>query len=148
VLLLLGTAAIYETAIALGALSVGPAPGQGPPGADSVLAASMLAFLIGAWMSVVYAVWDYPVTAPPAWLLAPVATWFVAARFYAFDPYFAPTLRRYSEGVVPELWIFGLCAAALGAAVLTRAWSRLGMCATGVVFMVCALTAVWEGVGH
>jgi len=94
VLLLLGSAASYETAVALGAFSLGPEPGQGPPGADVVYAASFLALLIGAWMSFVYTAWDYPTAAPPGWFLAPAATWFVAARFYAFDLYFAPTLRR------------------------------------------------------
>jgi hypothetical protein len=148
VLLVLAGAASYEVAVALGALSVGSEPGQGPLGDELVYVASLLTLLVGAWISFVYTAWDYPVAAPPAWLLAPVATLFVAARFYAFDPYDAPTLRRYSEGVVPETWIFGLCAAAVGAAVLTRALPRAGMCATGFVFLLCAPTAVWEGVGH
>ena len=49
---------------------------------------------------------------PVAALLAPAAAAFLVAYFFTFDPYYAPSERRYSDGgAVPLGWIV-LCAVA------------------------------------
>jgi hypothetical protein len=71
------------------------------------------------------------------------------ARFYTFDPYYAPALRRMSDdGLIPDAWVYTLVGLALTAAILTRTRPRLGMSATVLVLLLSALTALAEGLGH
>src|SRR5204863_10177992 len=82
-------------------------------------------------------------------LLAPAAAAFVIARFYPYDPYYAPTLRRMSEdGALPAWWIYGLAALAIVAGVATAIRPRIGLAATAIVLLLSALTALAEGSGH
>jgi len=82
-------------------------------------------------------------------LLSLAAVSFVVARFYSYDPYYAPTLRRMSDGgIVPGGWIVFL----VGLAVLA-AWNvfrnrRLGMVLTSAVCWLSAITALVMPAGH
>ena len=138
-----GAATVYEVLIALEALSAGS------PSRDVVFLAAWTGLLLGAGTSFVHA-YVVRVEAATAWLLlAPVGTAFVLARWYGFDPYYTPTLRRHSEGgVVSGVWIVALVSMALGAAALTRLLPRAGAIATGVVLALCVITAVAVGLGH
>jgi hypothetical protein len=82
-------------------------PGEGPAGGGAVLAAALAAMLVGAAVSLVAARRGSSRPSAADVLLAPGAAALVVARFYAFDPYYAPTLRRMSEdGAVPDWWVF------------------------------------------
>jgi hypothetical protein len=71
------------------------------------------------------------------------------ARFYTFDPYFAPTLRRMSDhGLVAPRWAFTLAGGALVAALLTTIRPRAGLTLTAVLLPLLALTALAMGLGH
>ena len=110
---------------------------------------ALLALITGLFVSLSYASsrgaeW---VSVEP--LVAPAAAAFVAARFFAFDPYYLPTLRRMSDGgMVPGQWIIGLVAIALLAAIATKIRPRIGIAMTSFVLFMSALTAVAEGIGH
>jgi hypothetical protein len=74
---------------------------------------------------------------------------FVLARFYSYDPYYAPTLRRFSEdGFVPDWWVFTLVGLAVAGALVAGARPGLGRVAGIVVPVLSALTALAEGAGH
>jgi hypothetical protein len=109
----------------------------------------LLALISGLFASLSYASsrgaeW---VSAEP--LVAPAAAAFVVARFYSFDDYYLPTLRRMSDGgLVPGKWIVGLVVIALLAAVATKIRPRIGIAMTSFVLFMSALTAGAEGIGH
>lgn len=82
----------------------------------------------------------------PAWARAvPVAAAaFLAARFESYDPYYAPTLRRMSDGgLLSPWWVWFLCAAAIVVAVVPR-----GRSVAPAVLLLIACTALVAGVGH
>jgi hypothetical protein len=140
--------AAYEVGVALGALSLGSAPGEGPPGGDAVLAVALLALLLGGLLSLAHRSGRFGPGAAAA-LLGPAAVAFVAARFYSYDPYYAPTLRRMSDGgATSPTWIFLLIAIAPVAAVLTRIRPRIGQGITAVLLVLCFVTAWLEDTGH
>ena len=86
-------ASAYELALALGAGSLGPLPGDDVAGAGVVFVIGLLAMLACA----VLAPSDSSRPLPAA-LFTPAAAAFVVAFFYTYDPYYAPALRRYAEG--------------------------------------------------
>jgi hypothetical protein len=149
VLAVLAAAAAYEAAVALGWLEVGPEPGQAPPGDGLMLAAAVFALVVGACLCVAYAVRPRLPADALASLLAPAAAAFVVARFYTFDPYYAPTLRRISDdGLVADAWVYTLVGLAVLAGALVRIRPRLGLSATAFVLMLSAVTALAAGLGH
>jgi hypothetical protein len=145
ILAALGVATVYEALIAAGAIDLGTEPGAAPGGAGAVLAIALAAMLIGA---VAAARWSGPRRRPQmAELLAPAAAAFLVARFYTFDPYYLPTLRRASDGglVAPEV-VYLLAGLALVAGLLVRLRPRVGLWLTSVVMIGCALFA-WVAYG-
>lgn len=83
----------YETAVAVGALNVGPLPGAEPPGRTAVFLAAELALLVAS----VAAAARIPIGrrgGAAVVMLPPAAAAFLLARFVSFDAYYAPTLRR------------------------------------------------------
>ena len=103
---LLVGADLYELVIALTGV-VGAVPGEAPFGEPVVYVLSLLAIFLGALLALAP-------SRTPVFPLGPAAAAFVAARFYTADPYYAPTLRRYSDGgLVAPAWIFALAALAL-----------------------------------
>ena len=144
-LLVLAAAFGYEAAVALHLLSIGDEPGEGPTGEGVLLAAAIGALLAGALVA------SRPDTS--ARLLLPllplVGAAFALARFYAYDPYYAPTLRRASEGgLVAGTWILVLVVLALLAAAVTTIRPRLGRALIPVVLLVTAFTALVVRSGH
>jgi hypothetical protein len=145
----LAAASAYETAVALGWVELGREPGAGPAGGDVVLVAALLALLAGVVHCWRRAVRGGGVAGLPEALLGPAAVAFVAARFYSYDPYYLPTLRRMSDdGVVADRWILLLVVLAVLAALVTRLRPRAGLGATATLLFVSALTAFWEDAGH
>jgi hypothetical protein len=148
VLVLLG-AASYEAALALGWLAIGSLPGEGRPEEEDVLLLAVAAQLAGAVLAAASA-FGPRMKAGAAESMIPLSSAaFMTARFYTFDPYYAPTLRRMSDaGLVSPWWVFTLVAGSLVAAALTRARPRIGLSVVAVVVPLCALTAFVMAIGH
>lgn len=141
-LFVISFAAGYEALVAFGVIGVGEVPGDGAPGGDVVLVAGMLALLAGAVVCAFAAARERPRHRLVWILLAPACAAYLVARWLGFDPYYAPSLRRYSEGVVEAPWVAVVCFVALGAAALVAAAPRLGRAATAASLLLTALT-VW-----
>lgn len=140
---ILAAAACYEAAVALRLLDVGPLPGQGPPGEDAVLVSGLAALVAGSCLVAVAS------ERPLAWLLAPVAAALVVARFFSYDPYYAPTLRRMSDGgAVSPAWIAFVGVTALAAGAALRTGRRSGAFLSAAVLALSFVTIVLEGAGH
>ena len=146
-LLLLGLivligATVYQLAFALSLLSFGTLPGKGPAGSDLAVIAALMAMVEGAAVSLVFSSPLRLVRGLEA-ALAPAAATFVTARFYTFDPYYFPALRRISEnGVVPAAWIFALFTAALLVGLCAWTWPALGSRLTGLLLILCLFTTI------
>ena len=147
--LVLAIAAAYETVVALELLSIGTDPGEGPAGEWVVESAAFVASLVGIGTSVANVRQRDPRPGVASMLLAPAASAYILARLYTFDPYYAPTLRRASDGgIVPVWWVFLLAGASLVAATLVRTRPRAGSILTCAVLIVCTVTAALEHAGH
>jgi hypothetical protein len=110
---LLVAATAYEALVAAGSIELGSDPGAGPPGEGIVLALSLGAMLAGAIFALVR-------PSALAALVAPAAAAFLVARFYTFDPYYLPALRRMSDdGLVSPALVFLVAALAAGVAALS-----------------------------
>jgi hypothetical protein len=110
---------------------------------------ALLVLLTGIVASLAYASGRSAERISVAPLVAPAAAAFVVARFYSFDDYYLPTLRRMSDhGAVPGQWIIVLVALALLAAVATKIRPRLGTAMTSLVLFISVLTSIAMGVGH
>ena len=129
---LLGAAA-YELALAV----AGRTDGRG-----GVVLAALFAMLVGAGLALVSVSVETPVW--PIAALAPSAAAFTLARFYTYDDYYAPHLRRYAEnGSVQPAWMFAVTAAAVVAGVLAWRLPRVGAVLTaGVLVALVGTTAV------
>ena len=137
------SAAAYEFALDLGAGSLGPLPGEGVAGSGTVQAIALLTMLAAAALAPLAGMRPWP-----AALFAPAAAAYLVAFYFTYDPYFAPALRRYSEGNVAGRWIVLVAVVALANGVLARLQPRLGRVSTSVVVLVVLLTTVLAGDGH
>jgi hypothetical protein len=145
---LLLAATAYEAAVALKWISMGSAPGEGAPGEDVIRWLGTVAIPVASFYSASLAVRSHPSVAADS-IIPVAAAGLVAARFYSFDPYYLPTLRRFSDaGVVADALIYALLALALLVAVLIRVRRRLGLGAAAVLLVVCVGTLVFMGGGH
>jgi hypothetical protein len=134
----LAAAAAYEAAIALGWISMGSLPGDDAPGSGIVLAAALLALVVGAVALAAGA----SGRAAAAVLVAGAA--FLVADFFTYDSYYLPALQRYSENPSYPGWVAGLALTMLAAAAAARWVARPG----AVLLLVCAATAFSFGIGH
>jgi hypothetical protein len=101
-----------------------------------MLLGAALAFVAGAMRRQPVAVAAY----------APAAAAFLVTRFYSYDPYYAPSLRRHSEvGNVAPVWVWLSAAAAVAVGALTVAVRRAGALATGGAMVPMTLAV---GIGH
>jgi hypothetical protein len=142
-LVLIVGGAAYEGAIALEWISIGDVPGEGAPAEGAILSVAVLAVLAGIGVSVFASHGNRLVAG-----LVPAAGALMVARFYSFDSYYAPTLRRASEGgVVAAGWVYALVALAALAGALALLRPRLALVGAPVMF-VCVLTTWFADTGH
>ncbi len=136
-------AAAYEFVLAF-AGGVGAQSGYGSPGEDYVAVVALVTILAGAVLAGIAA------GGGAAFLVAPAAAAFVTARFYTYDPYYAPSLRRYSDGgLVAPWWILALLGLALAAGIATRRRPRSGAGAASILVLLLLLaTGLVTGAGH
>ena len=74
---------------------------------------------------------------------------FLVARFYTFDPYYLPTLRRMSDGgLVSPALVFAVAALALCAAAITSVRPQAGRFMAAPVILVSAFLALVADGGH
>ena len=146
-LLAVSAGAAYETAVALGWVALGTAPGEGPAGDGLVLVVGLAALLgggIASWALAVRGRRNAFVA-----LLGLAAAAFVVARFQAFDPYYLPALRRYSDGgAFSPAWVYAVAGLALAASVLCVVRPRAGFILNAPALILCAFTATFLGGGH
>jgi hypothetical protein len=139
-------ATMYEGLVAFGVIELGSEPGEGPPGDGAIALIAVLTMLVAAGLAVFAAL---GARAPLIALLPPGAAAFLVARFYTFDPYFLPTLRRYSDdGLLPPELVYGVVALAVGAAFLTHAHRRAGSALSVFAITACAFFAQVMSGGH
>jgi hypothetical protein len=133
-------------------LGLGPQPGDAPAGAAVIVPLALLALLLVGGLLLAAAMggraWNGwgRLTVPAA---GAAAAAFLVARFYSYDPYYAPYLRRMSEdGLVAGRWIAFLVAATLVSGLLVRRWPRVASAGTALGMWAIALTAAVAGLGH
>jgi hypothetical protein len=148
VLVVLAAAMAYEATAALGGISLGKVPGAEPTGESYLVLAAVVALLGGAASSAIYARRSPSAVGSWPMLLAPSAVAFVSTRFYTFDPYYAPELRRFSEGRAIGGWIVALVVLGALACVLVRIRPRLGLNMSSAVLVLSAWTALIVAGGH
>jgi len=130
---------VYELAVAAGWIAMPREPGASPTGQGVVLV-SVLVALAATVAVACLRPRDRSFSSIP---LA-AAAW-VVAHYYAFDPYYLPTHRRFSDaGSVSPYWVYGVAAAGIAVAAASRRTSL----AAAVYVVVCALTVIGMGIGH
>lgn len=145
---ILAVATCYEAAVALGMLRLGPSAGEGPRGETLVLGAAFLALVFSGPLLLACSLRRTTTRLAPVPLVSLAAVSFVVARYYSYDPYYAPTLRRMSDGVVAGSWIILVVVFAAGAAWSALRTPRLGLGLTSAVSWLSAITALAMGTGH
>ncbi len=150
-LVVIGAVALYEAAIAIQVIPIGDEPGENALGGGAARAVGTLA-LLGALVVAVASIRTPELLSGTVRLLLPLAgASLVVATGYAFDPYFAPTLRRYADpdNWFPSTWwLFFVAAAAVVAGLLSRVNARVGLGATALVLLICLPTLLYTGIGH
>jgi len=139
---LLLAGAVFELALALGAAKPGPQPGDDAVGEAIVAPVLAAAILVG----VVLAAGTRDRVAAG---LAPAAGLVLVAGYYTYDPYYAPTLRRYSDGgaAAPSA-VFAVFALTAVTGLVAFRWPRVGGPLTAFALCVCGFTALIAGDGH
>ncbi len=85
----------------------------------------------------------------PAALVPIAGAAYMVAHYYAFDPYYLPSLRRFSDrGLVPTAWLYGVVVAAVIVALAIRGRPSVAPVLTPILLLICAGTVLAEGAGH
>jgi hypothetical protein len=146
VVLVLAAAAAFEVAIALEWISMGSRPGEEAAGQAEVTIAAFLALVNGIIAALIS---RRILRRWPATLVTLGAAAYMAAHYYAFDPYYLPSLRRFSDGgFVSPNWLYGVVAAIVIVALAVRRRPSVAPVLTPIALLVCAGTVLGEGVGH
>jgi len=136
--LVLLAAAAYEAAVALEWISMGSLSGQEAPGQAAVTIAAFLALLTGIVATLVS---RRILHRWPAALVPVAAAVYMLAHYYAFDSYYLPTLRRFSDsGSVSSAWVFGVVVAAVLVALAIRRRPSVAPVLTPILLLICAGT--------
>jgi hypothetical protein len=147
--LVAAAAAVSEGAVALGVVGLSASDGTWSL-RDVVLATAVLALFFGG--PVVAALASTPVAGAVARLVPPAAlatAAAVVARYYAYDPYYAPYLRRMSDGgALPTWWIAVVAAIAIFAAARARNHPQSSLVLAGVAMFLAGPTLLVAGAGH
>lgn len=138
--IVLAAGAVYELLVATEGLSIGGEPGAGAPGSGVVLTASLLAYLVAAGTSFARSTMAGRQRAAVLAALPLFGAVYMAAHWLSFDPYYAPTLRRYSTGGVADPWILAVVLTAAVAATVAALVPRFGAVLGALVLLVEALT--------
>lgn len=143
VVVLFLAAAAYEVSVALEWIAVGGDPGDDPRGQAVATVAALLAvaatLALGLWRPRGKAFALIPLSA---------AAWMVA-HYYAFDPYFFPSKKRFAEGgMVSPVWIYAVVIAGLGVSIVAWRSRTAGAVLVPLFVFVVSLTVVAEGIGH
>jgi hypothetical protein len=142
-------AAAYEAAIALEWISLGSEPGEDAPGQAVVTIAAFLALGAGMGVGVAAALGRGAVRRWPALLIPVAAATYLIAHYYAFDSYYLPTLRRFSDdGNIAGRWIYVVAACALGVGGVIALLPRIGLALLPFMLLVVGVFVVGEGIGH
>ena len=146
VVLVLLAAAAYEAAVALEWISMGRQPGDDATGQAVVTIAAFLALLTGIVATLV----SRRILRPwPVALLPLAAASYLLAHYYAFDSYYLPSLRRFSDsGSVSSAWVYGVVVAAVLVALAITRRPSVAPVLTPILLLICAGTVVAEGFGH
>jgi hypothetical protein len=132
-------AAAYELAVALEWVAMPRESGSDPHGQVFAGIAAIAAAVVTVVLAVMHA-------RSPVFALIPIAAagWMVA-DFYAFDPYYLPTHRRFSDaGLISAWWVYAVVLAGVGVAAASRRTSVLAP----LYVLVCLLTVLFMGAGH
>lgn len=141
-------AAAYETAIALEWISLGPEAGNDAPGQAAVTVAAFLALVAGMGIGATWAL-SRLVRGWPALLIPVGAAAYLVGHYYAFDSYYLPDLRRFSDdGNIAARWVYAVAGCALGTAALIAYAPRVGLALLPFMLLLCGIFVVGEGIGH
>lgn len=142
-------ATISEGLVALGVVGLGPSTGDWDV-RDVLVFAAFCALFFGGPLFVAAAFTRFADGFRQGVPIVALATGaVVVARFVSYDPYYAPYMRRMSDGgILPGWWIVVLAGAAIGAAVIARRDLRLGLVLTGSVMFLAGPTIFVAGLGH
>lgn len=139
--------AAQQAAVALEWLAIGPAPGDGAAGQAVFLGGALLVLVVLGLVLPVAALAGRRVRALPA--IAVAAALLVVARFSSFDPYYAPSLRRMSDGgILSGTWVVFVVACCVGAAVVAARSNRVGTLLVAAACWLAFGTAFLAGLGH
>ncbi len=123
-----------------------------PSGENVVVGAAVVTLGVGGLLLLAASLSRRPTLVPRrlAAFVPLAAASFVVARWFSYDPYYAPTLRRMSDGgIVPGWWIVLLVVMAAGTAwAIFRGRPRAGTVFTVTVMWFSAITALASGGGH
>jgi hypothetical protein len=148
VLAAFAAATVYEVLVAVNEIHLGELPGEGPPGAEPVGLVAAAAVAASAVVVVILAARGNEGTSLAA-ALSPAAAAFMIAHFYAYDPYYLPTLIRQSEkDYVPPLVVYVFAALSVGVGLVTLSKRAAGLALTVPAVLLCGLTAWFSGGGH
>jgi hypothetical protein len=144
--LVLLAAAAYEAALALEWISMGSKPGDEAAGQGAITIAAFLALLTGIVATVVS---RRILRRWPATLVPVAAAAYMVAHYFAFDSYYLPSLRRFSEsGGVSSVWVYSVAVAAVIVALAIMQRPSVAPVLTPILLLICAGTVVAEGFGH
>ena len=148
-MVVLFAAAAYEIAVGLEWISLGSNPGDDAPGQAVVTIAAFLALGVGIGLGIVGALQRGRVSRWPALLIPVAAVAYLISHYYAFDSYYLPTLRRFSDnGSIAARWVYGVAGLALVVAVLIAVTPRVGLALLPFVLLLCGIFVVGGGIGH
>jgi hypothetical protein len=116
-------------------------------GGETVAGVAYITMLVGSVVAFVHAI--RPRAPWAVALFAPAAAAFVTTRFYTYDPYYLPSLRRYSDdGAATAEWILGMLAASLIVGASVRLLPRAGSLATTFILPWLLITSLLASAGH
>ena len=149
VVVVLLVAAAYEAAIALGWIELGSEPGDEARGQAIVTIAALLALATGMGIGAAAALGQGSVRRWPAMLIPAAAAAYLVSHYYAFDSYYLPNLRRFSDGgsIAPG-WIYGVAGCALAVAGVIALAPRTGLALLPFMLITCGIFVIGQGIGH
>jgi hypothetical protein len=146
VVVVLLAAAAYEAAVAFEWISMGSQPGQEAPGQAVVTIAAFLALLIGIVATLVS---RRILRRWPAAMVPVAAAAYMAAHYYAYDSYYLPSRRRFSDsGSVSSIWVYAVLVSAAIVALVIRRRPSVAPVLTPILLLICGGTVVAQGFGH